>query len=81
MRSGYVDIYKEAGHQPLRGASVAGYAWSSSATEEAKDWSAYYLGFNASGVYPSNGPSDRRDGFPLRCLSTTAVGNCAILDS
>ena len=31
---------------------------------------AYSLAFNVTGVYPSNGPTDRFYGFSLRCLST-----------
>ena len=30
---------------------------------------AYFLGFYASGVLPSHGPYDRRNGFPIRCLA------------
>ena len=74
MRSGYIDNYKGVGLQPLRYASIYGYPWSSSAIEESDSITAYYLHFNASDVYSSGGPYHRRLGFPLRCLSTTAVG-------
>jgi len=51
-----------------------GYDWSSRASSTRYDGaaipSAYYLGFNATGVYPSSGPFNRYLGFPLRCLST-----------
>ncbi len=55
---GYADQY---GHWwPSR---AAAYTSSTSAT-------AYYLDFRDTAVYPSNGPVNRWNGFPLRCLST-----------
>ena len=74
MRSGFVYTLKEADHQVFRNASVNGYDWPASPSTSSTT-QAYYLGFNASDVYPSNGPSNRRHGHPLRCLSTTAVEN------
>ena len=74
MRSGYVNNYEEVGHQPLRNASVNGYSRSSSAVEKATSTSAYFLSLYDSAVDPSRGPYSRRWAFPLRCLSTTAVG-------
>ncbi len=70
MRSGYL--------APLDGkswfAGQNGYDWSSRGASTRYDGvstpSAYFLVFNAAGMYPSNGPSNRYDGFPLRCLST-----------
>ncbi len=51
-----------------------GYWWSSRGSSTRYDGvttpSAYHLHFNATGVNPSNGPSNRYYGFPLRCLST-----------
>ena len=81
LRSGVVYILEEAGRKVFRGASVAGYAWPSSAIGEAKDWSVYYLDFHDGDVYPSGGPTSRRFGFPLRCLSTTAVGKANLVRS
>ena len=51
-----------------------GYVWSSRGSSTRSDGatmpSAYYFAFNAVGVYPSLGPTDRWFGHPLRCLST-----------
>ena len=55
-------------------AGINGYWWSSRGSSTRYDGvatpSAYNLNFNATGVYPSNGPHNRYYGFPLRCLST-----------
>ena len=55
-------------------AGVYGRYWSSRGLSTHANGSAipstYYLGFNATDVYPSGGPDTRWDGFPLRCLST-----------
>ena len=74
MRSGYVNPLKETGRQAFRVAIEYGYTWSSSAIEESDSITAYDLYFVVSDINPSNGPNGRRNGFPLRCLSTTAVG-------
>ncbi len=53
------------GHGFLRRAGVDGLYWSCSGSASTN---AYHLAFNASGVYSSNGPTNRFDGFSLRCL-------------
>ena len=72
MRSGRVDPAVTAG--TLRLAGQRGYWWSSRASSTRYDGSAipsaYYLVFDPSAVYPSDGPSDRWYAFPLRRLST-----------
>ena len=49
-------------------AGVIGYEWSSRAAAYTSSTAAtaYYLGFNATGVGPSNGPVNRWNGFPVR---------------
>ena len=73
MRSGYVNVNKETGRQVFRGASFYGYGWSASLSTTSTT-QAYDLYFTVGDTYPSRGPYDRRFAFPLRCLSTTAVG-------
>ncbi len=55
-------------------AGLNGYWWSSRGSSTRWDGvttpSGYYLTFDATGVYPSTGPSNRWYGLPLRCLST-----------
>ncbi len=72
VRSGYFVLPSTAG--TLRNAGRhAGY-WSSRGSSTRYDGvatpSAYNLGFNATGVGPSDGPYERWLGFSLRCLST-----------
>ena len=69
MRSGSINIGN--GHSGYVG--VGGNYWPSTAASKRSDnssvFSAYILGFAASGSYPSNGPDYRWFGFPLRCLA------------
>ena len=65
VRGGYVVLPITAG--TFRNAGREGRWWSSRAVAAT---TAYYLLFNATAVYPSNGPNSRWHGFPLRCLST-----------
>lgn len=58
---GFVDKEGE-----VRSSGIYGYGWSSRANSSDLRY-AYYLSFNASGVYPSNG-SYRWGGFPLRLV-------------
>lgn len=57
-------------------AGINGYGWSSRAAAYISSTSAtaYNLGFNATGVNPSNGSNNRWNGFPLRCLCFAAAG-------
>lgn len=68
VRSGHIDINDGR----LWYAGISGYYWSLSAASKHADGSAtpsaYGLYFNAGGVYPSNGPHNRWNAFPLRCL-------------
>ena len=63
VRSGYV--YINSGR--LRHSGISGYGWSTRANSS-DDQNAYYLYFDASGVYPSTN-FYRWVGFPLRCLA------------
>ena len=66
VRSGHVALNTGA----MRNFGVNGYDWSRIATVYGAgtwDAKAYYLDFNASGVYPSNAYV-RWVGFPVRCL-------------
>ncbi len=77
VRSGLVILPSTAGTFGYAG--VDGYEWSSRAAVYTSSTSAtaYYLGFNASTVYPSYGPYERWRGRPLRCLSTVlGMGDC-----
>ena len=75
MRSGNINLTVGAGS--FRLAVLNGrYRTSTSGN----DFTTYRFNFNMSGVYPSNGPYTYHDGFPLRCLSTTAVGNDIKID-
>ena len=67
VRSGNVGLNLGA----LRYFDLYGYGWSSAsqAFSSVTSATAYDLGFNASGVLPSNGPGNRWNGFPLRCLA------------
>ena len=67
VRSGYVHL----GYGSLRGFGFDGYDWSSLsvAFTSVTSATAYDLGLNESGVYPSHGPNARWDGFPIRCLA------------
>ena len=73
VRSGYVYLPGVSG-ATFRGAGIYGHWWSSRASSTRYDGSAipsaYYLVFDPSAVYPSDGPSDRWYAFPLRRLST-----------
>ncbi len=55
----------------LRRFGLNGYGWSSIsvAFTSVTSATAYALAFNASGVYPSDGPNARWVGFPIRCLA------------
>ena len=77
VRSGHIYNGKETDQPPLRVVSVSGYAWSSGTVDSATSTTAYALFFSASDAYPLAGPGDRILGFPLRCLSTTAVGTAS----
>ena len=70
VRSARVNLTVSAG--TLGYAGQYGYWWSSRAAAYTSSTSAnaYDLSFNATAVYPSYGPSNRWNGFPLRCLST-----------
>ena len=66
VRSGNVALNTGA----MRNFGIHGYGWSRIATVYGAgtwDAKAYYLDFNASGVYPS-GSYHRWDSFPVRCL-------------
>ncbi len=69
VRSGYV--YRN--NSSARVLGVDGHSWSATASPVYYGGSAgltgYNLGFNASGVFPSNGPDYRWNGFPIRCLA------------
>lgn len=67
VRSGNVGLH----YGSLRSFGIYGYDWSSSsvASTSVASATAYYLGFYASGVYPSGGPNGRWYGFPVRCLA------------
>ena len=67
VRSGGVNL----SYGSLRGFGFDGYGWSSIsvAFTSVTSATAYYLNFNASGVYPSHGPYARWGGFPIRCLA------------
>lgn len=70
VRSG--DIVTLSGH--LRFANSGGYFWSFSASSKHYSGgfypSTYFLDFNTSEIYPSDGPSYRWYGFPLRRLGS-----------
>ena len=67
VRSGLLNLPGVSG-ATFSHAGLSGYWWSSRSYSDATH--AYYLGFNASDVYPSDGPNNRWFGFSLRCLST-----------
>ncbi len=69
VRSGNLNLPGVSG-ATFRNAGINGYGWSSRAAAYTSSTAAtaYNLGFNASDVYPSNGPNNRWNGFPLRCL-------------
>ena len=75
VRSGVVDPTYTAG--TFRHAGVIGYEWSSRGSSTHANGSAipstYNLNFNATTVYPSNGPNERYIGLPLRCLDFATV--------
>ena len=64
VRSGRVDLHDGS----LRHVGVYGYGWSSAsgAFTSVTSATAYRLRFNASGVYPSDGPSYRWYSYPIR---------------
>ncbi len=68
VRSGYIRL----DYDSLRNFSLTGYGWSNTATTYygAGTWdaNAYTLAFDAGTVYPSNGPNNRWQAFPVRCL-------------
>ena len=72
VRSGRLNLTVSAG--TLGYAGIYGYEWSSRGSSTRYDGvttpSAYYLDFNATGVHPSGGPTNRFVGFPLRCLTS-----------
>ena len=72
VRSGFVIL----DYGSLRYFGINGYGWSSAsqAFTSVTSATAYRLGFSASSVYPSDGPSNRWYGFPLRCLPTGCLG-------
>lgn len=76
VRSGYINLPGVSG-ATYRNAGINGYDWSSRGSATRHDGAAipsgYNLGFNATGVNPSNGPNERWHGFPLRCLSCAAA--------
>lgn len=69
VRSGVFDVTIAAG--TFRNAGINGNWWSSRADAATN---AYNLNFNATTVYPSNGPNNRYVGRSLRCLLYAAVG-------
>jgi hypothetical protein len=69
VRSGNFNLTISAG--TFRNAGHEGNWWSSRGADNV--WGSaglggYNLNFNATGVNPSNGPTNRWIGFPLRCL-------------
>ncbi len=70
VRSGRLNLTVSAG--TLGNAGINGYEWSSrgAAYTSSTSAAAYNLEFNDSTVYPSNGPNNRWNGFPLRCLTS-----------
>ncbi len=70
MRSGRIFLTGVDG--VLEYTTVRGYGWSSRSATYASSISAgaYYLRVEPAVVIPSNGPYDRYNAFPLRCLST-----------
>ena len=73
MRSGYVYL-PGVDSATFITAGVRDFYWSSRGSSTNASGAAipsgYGLGFNATGVIPSDGPHERWAGFPLRCLST-----------
>ena len=72
VRSGYIDL--SIGRS--RFAGYDGNYWPSIAASNiwgSAGLGAYHLVFDATNVYPSNGPADRWLGFPLRCLKYQKV--------
>lgn len=74
VRSGDVELHKTTG--TFRNAGAYDIYWSSRAAAYTSSTSAtaYYLQVEPSAVKPSNGPNNRFNGFPLRCLDYAAVG-------
>ena len=72
LRSGYVNLKDEAEQHVFRDTGINGYGWQASSSPTTAT-SANFLKISTK-VEPSRGPSNRRYGFSLRCLSTTAVG-------
>ena len=72
VRSGRIALHNTAG--TLRYAGQWGNDWSSRASSTNASGttmpSAYNLNFGPTDVNPSNGPWERWNGRPLRCLST-----------
>ena len=64
VRSGNIDL----SYGSLRVFGLDGYGWSSAsgAFDQVTSATAYRLRFNASGVYPSDGPSYRWYSYPIR---------------
>ena len=71
VRSGYVYLNNGS----LRYFGLSGYGWSRSsvAYSSATSANAYNLKFNAGTVYPSNGPNNRWNGFPVRLFCRGSV--------
>ena len=65
MRSGNKDLKTGT----LRWVGFGGNDWTSMASSTTK---AYFFGFNDPELGPSNGPIDRWEGFPVRCLASDA---------
>ena len=74
VRSGYLRLADETQTGVFRDANDYGWYWSTGSIEKSTSTSTYNLGFDADDVSPASGPVYRRNGDPLRCLSTTAVG-------
>ena len=64
---------KDRDSQGFRLANALSYSWTVTPSPTATN-TAYGFYVYADIVDPSYGPYARRDAFPLRCLSTTAVG-------
>lgn len=68
----FVRRYSDPSVGQLRNAGINGNWWSSRGADNvwgSAGLGAYNLNFNATGVNLSNGPINRWNGFPLRCLS------------
>ena len=75
LRSGLIKTLKESGLHGLRYLGNYGYVWSISAIDIVTSTLAYYLTLGVGTLNSFDGLNSRRLGYPLRCLSTTAVGD------